>query len=370
VQSPAQPNRIDTQVDPLSSNPTSNQIPVTQADVAKALGIADSTVSRALKNNPKIPEEHRKKIQEAAERMGYRMNPMAAALAQWRKNSATYKIQASLAWLNLWPDPKKLRVPKEFNHYWLGARAAAEKLGYHLEEFIVNEQLPLSRLEKILTARGITGILIPPHPFSPNWKDFPWENFSAIRYGRSCVTPNVHVVTSDHVANVMLALQKIREKGYRRVGFVTGGWTTRRGGWLKAGALLHESNLEKQDRVPHLVFKEKPTNLRKSCMSDLSAWMKKYKPEAIFTDVEYARSMLDDLGYRVPEDVGLAVCSILDGNADAGIFQNPTEIGRVGVLILISLINSHDRGIPPIPHEILITGNWVDGKTLPAKASL
>jgi DNA-binding LacI/PurR family transcriptional regulator len=346
--------------------------PVTQGDIARALGIADSTVSRALKNNPKIPAERRREIQAAATRMGYRLNPMAAALAQWKRSAGTSKIQASLAWLNLWPDPKKLHAPREFHNYWLGAEAAAEKMGYRLEEFIVNSDLPLSRLEGILAARGVQGILIPPHPFAPNWQDFDWRKFSIVRYGRSCPEPHSHLVTSDQIGNVMLALDAILARGYRRIGFVTGNWALRRGGWMKAGALLHQSTIKRKDRVPPLVFEESnlsPTKLYHRCVTQLAAWMQKHGPEAIFTDVADVRRMLADAGYRVPDDVALAGNSVLDGDADAGIDQNPEEVGRVGVLVLISLCDTHDQGIPSIPREILISGRWVDGSTLPTRPS-
>jgi len=37
-----------------------------------------------------------------------------------------------LAWINCWPDPKKLRSFKEFDLYWKGAFAEAERSGYRL----------------------------------------------------------------------------------------------------------------------------------------------------------------------------------------------------------------------------------------------
>ena len=346
--------------------------PITQSDIARALGIADSTVSRALKNNPKIPLEHRRHIQETAQRMGYRINPMASALAQWKQNLGTNSIQSSLAWLNLWPDPKKLHVPREFSGYWRGAQKAAERLGYHVEEFVVNEQLPLPRLESILEARGVNGILLPPHPFPPAWGGFDWRKFSIVRYGRSCPTPKTHLVTADQVQNVLLALQTIRLRGYARVGFITGTWSTRRGGLMQAAALLHQSTLPKKEQVPMLLFSDlgpgiSSQELHERCLAELATWMKKNRPDAIFSDVGNLRQMLADIGYRVPEDVALAGNSTLDGDADAGIDQHAEEIGRVGVLVLVSLINSHDQGIPSIPREILISGSWVDGSTLPVR---
>jgi DNA-binding LacI/PurR family transcriptional regulator len=345
--------------------------PVTQADIARALGIADSTVSRALKNNPKIPLEHRRHIQEAAERMGYRLNPMASALAQWKQNLGASGIRASLAWLNFWPNPKKLHEAGEFSNYWRGAQLAAEKLGYHVEEFLINESLPLPRLESVLEARGITGILLPPHPFPPSWGSFDWRKFSIVRFGRSCPTPPSHIVTNNQIQSVTLALESIRERGYKRVGFATGQWSARRGGLLQAGAMFYQSSLPRKHQVPTLVMQDSqgldPEILHERCLTELATWMKKYRPEAIFTDVKNFREMLRDVGYQAPEDVAFAAHSILDGGADAGIDQHPEEIGRVAVLVLVSLINNHDKGIPPVPREILISGSWVDGSTLPVR---
>ena len=95
--------------------------------------------------------------------------------------------------------------------------------------------------------------------------------------------------------------------------------------------------------------------------------MKKNRLDAILADLAETRTMLDQLGYRVPEDIGLASTSILDGNADAGIDQNSEEIGKAAMETLISLLNHNQYGIPKIVREVLITGSWVDGSTLPPR---
>jgi LacI family transcriptional regulator len=59
---------------------------------------------------------------------------------------------------------------------------------------------------------------------------------------------------------------------------------------------------------------------------------------------------------------------VLDGHADAGIYQNSLEVGSAGVQLLISLLHHNQRGIPEIPREVLVPGRWVDGSTLPPKA--
>lgn len=60
---------------------------VTIYDVAKALNLSPSTVSRGLKNHPHIRKETRKKIQETASEMGYRQNKFASNLRQKHTNT-------------------------------------------------------------------------------------------------------------------------------------------------------------------------------------------------------------------------------------------------------------------------------------------
>jgi LacI family transcriptional regulator len=60
---------------------------VTIYDVAKALNLSPSTVSRGLKNHPHIHKETRKKIHAAANEMGYRQNKFASNLRQKHTNT-------------------------------------------------------------------------------------------------------------------------------------------------------------------------------------------------------------------------------------------------------------------------------------------
>jgi LacI family transcriptional regulator len=57
---------------------------VTIHGLAKTLNITPSTVSRALNDNPRISEETRRMVKEAAEKAGYRVNGIASALRSGR----------------------------------------------------------------------------------------------------------------------------------------------------------------------------------------------------------------------------------------------------------------------------------------------
>ncbi|MGW1030033.1 LacI family DNA-binding transcriptional regulator [Streptomyces sp. NPDC002577] len=57
------------------------------ADVARVAGVSRKTVSRVLNNEPYVSDEARRRVLEAAEELGYRLNHAARALASGRNRS-------------------------------------------------------------------------------------------------------------------------------------------------------------------------------------------------------------------------------------------------------------------------------------------
>lgn len=335
-------------------------------DVAKAVGVSVSAVSLAIKNSPRVSEPMRQKIHEKIKEMGYQPDAMLSALCHYRRSKNSNRINAELAWINGWPVPQKLRSFREFELYWEGAFEEAKRCGFRLEEFSLKECETFSRLEKILRARNIRGILIPPHgALNLNWGDFRWDDFCIVRFGHSVANPRAHLVTSDQLTDGMIAFENIWNKGYRRIGYVTTRETAAKGARFSAGFLQGQLKVRARTQLrPLLLDDEKnPAQDREQ----LAAWLRRAKPEAILTDIPYLHELLTKCGYRVPKDVGLVATSVLDGNAKAGIDQNSEESGKAAVQLLISLINHNERGIPRICRELLIEGRWVDGETLPPR---
>ncbi len=60
--------------------------PLTLRDVSEASGVSEMTVSRVLRNKGDVSEATRKKVREAAKRLGYVPNKIAGALASQRVN--------------------------------------------------------------------------------------------------------------------------------------------------------------------------------------------------------------------------------------------------------------------------------------------
>lgn len=80
----------------------------TMADVAKELGIAKITVSRALSNQSTVKESTRTLIRETAERMGYRLNVSARNLRQQRTRTIAVVIEMTPSHERLMSEPYPL----------------------------------------------------------------------------------------------------------------------------------------------------------------------------------------------------------------------------------------------------------------------
>lgn len=65
---------------------------VTLKDIAKACGYTANTVSRGMRDDPRLPATTRQKIREAAERLGYIPNTLASSLRSGRRNTVAVII--------------------------------------------------------------------------------------------------------------------------------------------------------------------------------------------------------------------------------------------------------------------------------------
>jgi DNA-binding LacI/PurR family transcriptional regulator len=336
---------------------------VSLRQIAARMGVSHVTVSIALRDGPRVSPAMREKIKKVAEEMGYTPDPMLHALAAYRTSKSVQSIKSAVAWINGWQKPEELRGYREFDLYWEGASTCAAKFGYRLEEFFINKQMNPQRLHQIFQARNIRGILLPPHGLhQPEWQDFPWEEYSVARFGRSLKFPPAHLVTADQLTNTFVAVSKMRERGYKRIGLIT--FETDldpRGPHFTAGFLSARELLGDADSLPIFRIEEPAT---KALVDRFHRWMDQEKPDALLSTVEH-KILLRHAGLRVPQDIAVAATSILDGGVDSGMDQHPEEIGRVGMLLLNSLINDGSRGIPTIFRQTLVEGSWVDGTSLP-----
>jgi len=125
--------------------------------------------------------EASKKIQSIAESLGYKPNPLVSAVMSRNRSSRNrLAYNGNLAIISAYRDDKK---PLPFHDEIIrAAQQRATELSFHVDQFLIgHEGLTVSRLGKILLARGIHGILDLPWNEPRDMSVIDWREFSAVR---------------------------------------------------------------------------------------------------------------------------------------------------------------------------------------------
>lgn len=328
-------------------------------------GVHRTTVSLALRDHPRIPPETRARVKAVAARLGYQINPLVAALMQSRRLGRAVK-HVTLAYVTNYPTRYGW---KPVNHdrpdFFPGAVDRARELGYKLEDFWLAEPgMTPGRFCDILAARNIHGLIIGRLPPGQNSLTLDWSRFSCVALGMTLRSPVLHHVTENHYETVWQGMQRCLERGYRRVGFVfsEANDSPRVGDrWL--GAYLRQQlSFPAKDRLP-------PCPQIPASPRAFAQWFKRSRPDALIaTHARPVIGWLKQMGLSVPRDVGLIDLEDHPQLDCAGVRYDPTTIGALAVEMLIGLLHRNETGVPAAnQHEVLLTGQWCDGRTLPSR---
>lgn len=337
----------------------------TQLDIAKALGIHRTTVSLVFKNHPSIPESTRKRVLECAKAMGYAPDPMLSSLAAYRSGIRPKAFQGTIAWLaNPTEGPSWDTIPA-FRAYHAGAAACAQTHGFKLETFDLQQNgISNDRLASIFRARNISGILLPPQSRPKLEINFAWEEFSTVTFGYSLLKPQFHTITAAQFRAMVQTMRKLKELGYKRIGFYfTASHDERTDHNYLAGYLVE--TFSASSPIPPLFCPEGDSAL-------FLPWYEKYRPDAIVTGVRDILKFLGSLKIQVPEELGVASPllerELLERKPQlAGVYEDSFHIGEIAVDFLVSMLHRGERGIPQCPQRVLMEGAWVEGDTLRAQ---
>jgi LacI family transcriptional regulator len=85
---------------------------VTVRDIAEEVGLHFTTVAEALRGSSRIKEATRLRVEEAAERMGYRPDPILSALSAYRSSDMRSSFQGVIVWINGFPSKNRFTEEK------------------------------------------------------------------------------------------------------------------------------------------------------------------------------------------------------------------------------------------------------------------
>jgi LacI family transcriptional regulator len=338
--------------------------PATLQDVADRARVHRSTVALALRDHPRIPADTRERIKEIAEKLDYRMNPFVAALMQSRRSGRAVR-HATLAFVTNYPTRYGWR-PQHHDRpdFFPGAVKRAEEFGYKLEHFWLAEPgMTPARFCDILVARGVHGLIIGRMPPGQHALELTWERFSTVALGMTLRSPRLHHVTENHFDTASQAMQQCRERGYLRPGFVyseANDSPSVGDRWMGA-YLLQQLKLRPEDRLPPCPGE--PTDGRR-----FATWFRRERPDALLvTHSQPVQAWLREMGLHVPRDVGLVELEDRPELGTAGVYYDPAKIGALAVEMLTGLMHRNETGVPCDQHEVMLTGEWREGTTLPVR---
>ena len=330
-------------------------------EIARTLGLSHTTVSEALRESPRVNPATRRRVQKAAKAVGYRPNPLAGALMSEMRRARSGTFRGLLAILDLdGPDGRPASSNRYHRELVRGASARAAALGFKAEMIITGTQgISNSRLDTILQARGIRGILLLPIAGHADLSNLDWSHYAGIYTDYLIERPALHAVCPDHYRSMVSAVQRLHTLGYRRLGLVlhTDHDSRLLHRWEAAFHTYHEHHSQKE-ALPPLILPEfdRKTFIR---------WFKTKQPDAVLCNRAEVMEWMEECGARIPETHGFCCLNITSNTKQcAGLDLQPGLLGERGVELLIAALHRNDCGVPEHPSTTTIPASWVDGPTL------
>jgi LacI family transcriptional regulator len=340
----------------------SPRIVMTIRELACRLDLSKSAVSMALKNDPHLSMETRILVNRMADQFGYRPDPTVAkvmsSIARHNEAAGT----APLILLSDWPTARFYQDPSHhLDRYYKGICQRAAALGYRVEEVWMRApNMNPARVQQILEARAIQGVIIFNYQSAPAALSIDVSPYASVVIGRALVKPRTFAVDHDHHQGLVECLRQIKRAGYDRPGLVLTEDAHERTMHCWAAAYqFHRSQKPARMRIPLLIAP--PGNPRA-----LRAWLKSNRPDVIVTHDESMLRDVEESGFSVPGDFGMAVLFWRNEKYRcAGIDTRDEALGGRAVELVVEQIRNNQKGLPCDPETVLFDGIWRDGPSLP-----
>lgn len=329
-------------------------------DVAERAGTSVMTVSLALRNDPSVSQKTADRVREVAREIGYQPNPLVSALMANLRPSRNRKQTLSLGFISAFESRNHWKDISVYRNYFEGAARRAEQQGFRLEPFWLGEPgMTAERFNGILRTRSIQGIMVCPIPEAGGTLPLAWEQFACVALGYSLANPPLHRACNHGFHTMMLALSRLCNLGYRRIGLAMLRSDDKRidHNWI-ASYLYHYYQVLMEPHLPIGLFDEWNE-------AELAAWFREVKPDAVISTRYFVRHWLENLGSRVPNDIGFALLDVSEASEPcAGIDQRSEGVGAAAMDLLTGQMYRNERGIPAQAKITLIDGEWVAGPTV------
>jgi LacI family transcriptional regulator len=180
---------------------------VTIKDIAKALGLSTSTVSRALRDSYEISPETKKLVLECAEKLNYRPNPVALSLKE-RKTRSIGIVVCEIA-------------NSFFSQIINGIESVAYDRGYNVMISQSHESYDREVLDlQFLASRGVDGILVSVSTETSDYQhisNLHSKGLPIVLFDRIAPGINTHTIIIDNFKGAYEATEHLINNGYKKI---------------------------------------------------------------------------------------------------------------------------------------------------------
>lgn len=338
-----------------------------QRAIAAALGLSQSTVSRALRGDPLISPEVRDFVRQQARTLGYRANPHIASLMAHIRTCRPVPERGCIALIidaAARADALQLQTYRE---QYEGMTTRARELGFSTADFCLRAPgLGARRLARILDTRGIQGVVFFPPCTGGDLQagTMDWSHYSCATIGATWKHPPMDRVRTDYHSDVDEVMHALLNRGYRRIGMVLSPRMTE---------LSLDSVVSCREERFRLWQQRMPARSRISLfpgepglapVTEFKRWLARWRPDVVVSVLGKEKIWLDELGVKIPDDLGFVCLNRPIGGALSGMEENHRVIGATTVDLVVGRIINNDFGPPEHPRLLLIRSRWTEGKTL------
>lgn len=189
-------------------------------DVAKAAGVSPATVSRSFRTPDLLSQQTRRRVQEAASRLGYRPRRRRGASAYSpRTRTSGFLGKDAVGFLFFGLDSDGDRISDFYSHVLMGAQAEAARIGLHLVVDTLPRLRPVATLPKMLREDAVAGMLLV--GAAPSEVLAPLQHIAPIVLVDNKDGNDQHdTVLSDDFGGMFELTRHLLGLGHREIGFV------------------------------------------------------------------------------------------------------------------------------------------------------
>ena len=342
---------------------------VNQKDIAARAGVSVMTVSKALRNQPKVSAATAERIRTIAAEMGYRNNPLVAAtmarVAQGRRivDRPNIAFVTSFETADGW---------KQYPHVVRMRAAALEKadeLGFHMEDLHFRTgRLSGKRLAGIMVARGILGGVVAPlsneecEHLSGDERSLGLEHdrLSWSFIGQPAPDTVFDNVGIDYYRSLFHCVRCLNELGYDRIGLALSERESARPQHRFLSSYMAVQYFDSKRRA-HYVEPFITSDWTEAEIQRLCRYVRKEKIQTVMTNnLLVAEALRSDKRKSRPAVFSLHGDVFGPPIADFGMDQQPELLAELAVEKLSDNIKLGRSSVPPVPRMTRVRAQFRD----------